>query len=561
MKKEKWVLIRKGADFNQLAQKFNISPLTARLIVNRGVKEDEMAKYLYGGKDDLYDPFLLKDMDIAVEILADKIADGAKIRIIGDYDIDGVMGTAVLYLGLKRAGADVDADIPDRFVDGYGMSNRLVKKAIDDGIDTIITVDNGIAAFEQIEFAKSNAMTVVVTDHHEIASIPGADAVINPKREDNEYPFRELCGAAVGYKLIIALYSELGIPIETAEDLLSYAAFATVGDIVSLKDENRIIVRTGMEILRSTDNIGMRALFEAAGADVSRVNAYTIGYVIGPCINASGRLNTALEAFRLIVSDDEAEVKRIASKLKALNEERKVLTQEAAQRAMEIVRKEKMENDKVLVIYIPDCHESVAGIVAGRVKEEYFRPTFILTDSKGMLKGSGRSVEMYNMFEEMSKIKEIFEHFGGHAMAAGLTLKKDNLEKFRKMINDNCSISSDEFAEIVRIDADPPLNYMTEKLIQEIELLEPFGSGNSRPHFAVRNIRFENPKLIGERKNILKANAIRQDGRLVDAVCFNSGDELMKLIREGKNISVVYHPNINEYNGERSVQLIIDYFC
>ena len=250
MKKEKWVLIRKGADFNQLAQKFNISPLTARLIVNRGVKEDEMAKYLYGGKDDLYDPFLLKDMDIAVEILADKIADGAKIRIIGDYDIDGVMGTAVLYLGLKRAGADVDADIPDRFVDGYGMSNRLVKKAIDDGIDTIITVDNGIAAFEQIEFAKSNAMTVVVTDHHEIASIPGADAVINPKREDNEYPFRELCGAAVGYKLIIALYSELGIPIETAEDLLSYAAFATVGDIVSLKDENRIIVRTGMEILR-----------------------------------------------------------------------------------------------------------------------------------------------------------------------------------------------------------------------------------------------------------------------------------------------------------------------
>ena len=565
---EKWFLTMKKADFNSIARKYHISPITARLIRNRDVIGDEAIDfYLNGTIADLYDGMLMQDMDKAVEILAEKIGEEKQIRIIGDYDIDGVNATYILQEGLSGLGAHVDTDIPDRIKDGYGMNIDLINRALDDGVDTIITCDNGIAAADEIAYGKKNGLTVIVTDHHEVPYVemngekeyllPMADAVVDPHRADCGYPFKGLCGAAVAYKLVEALYNVMQRDPEDVDYLMENVAIATVGDVMDLTGENRIFVKQGLEMLKRTKNQGLKALIECTGIDVERLSAYHIGFVLGPCINASGRLDTAKRALELLNAKTRREAVMLAEDLKALNDSRKEMTEKGVEEAVQMIESTSLKDDKVLVVYLPDCHESIAGIIAGRIKERYYRPTFVLTKAEEGVKGSGRSIESYDMFAQMCRCRALFTKFGGHKLAAGLSLEEGNVERFRETINDLADLTEEDLQMKVSIDMLLPFPYITEQLIGELQLLEPFGKGNTKPLFAERNLRVISPRIFGKNRNVLKCRLEDASGNQMEAVYFGDVEACLKAMEEKQIMSFTYYPSVNEYMGRRTLQLTI----
>lgn len=584
---ERWVLLRKGADFEAIGKKYQISPRLACLIRNRDViGEEAVDRYLNGTISDLYDGMLMKDMDKAIDILKEKILEDKKIRVIGDYDIDGVNATYILLEGLERLGADVDSDIPDRISDGYGLNRHLVERAYEAGVDTLITCDNGIAAADEIAYGKEMGMTVIVTDHHEVPfdehdgekryRIPPADAVIDPKQPDCLYPFKGLCGAAVAYKLMEALWESMGKDSADLDDLIENVAIATIGDVMDLEDENRIFVKEGLQMLRRTKNPGLKALIECTGIDKNSLNSYHIGFVLGPCINASGRLDTAKRALELLRAGTQKEADILAGDLKALNDSRKDMTEEAVKQAEEQVETTTISKDKVLVVYLPDCHESLAGIVAGRIRENYYKPVFVLTDAEEGVKGSGRSIDGYHMYEELNKCKELLTKFGGHRLAAGLSLPKENVGKFREMLNKKCTLTEEEMKEKVTIDMEMPFGCVTEGLVKELELLEPFGKGNTKPVFAARDVTLLGARILGKNRNVLKLQVQDVNGCRIEAMLFHHADDFLGKLEEqyGKTeveallkgrgrqirISMTYYPDINEYMGKKTPQIVVTHY-
>ncbi len=576
---EKWVVSAKRADFKETAEKFGIDQVTARLIRNRDiVKEEEIRQYLYGTKADFYNPHLLKDADKLVSVLRQKIQERKKIRIIGDYDIDGVSASYILLKGLRRCHANVDVEIPDRMKDGYGINEHLIRYAYEEDVDTILTCDNGIAAIEQTKLAKSLGMTILITDHHEVQEeVPLADAVVNPRQADCPYPFKHLCGAAVAYKVICCLYEAFGIAAEEAEEFLEAAGFATIGDVMELVGENRILVKEGLKRLNATQNVGMAALIRACKLEEMELKAYHIGFVLGPCINAGGRLDTARRSLNLLLQEEKAKADLMALELKELNDERKDMTQKGTEEAIAWIEKEGRSSDKVLVVYLPDCHESLAGIIAGRIRERYNKPVFVLTDSADGVKGSGRSIEAYSMFEEMSKCKEFYTKYGGHPMAAGLSLPPENVEKFRNFLNEHTTLTEEDFIPKITIDVPMPIGYITEKLIRELSVLEPFGKGNEKPLFAEKNLSILNMKILGRNRNVLKMQVRSQSGTVMDALYFGDLEQILDYIREkfgeteyekcfqgrqnAVTLSVIYYPSLNEYQGRTSIQIIVSHYC
>ena len=581
---EKWFVMRKGAPFQEIAEKFQIHPILARLIRNRDVIGDEAIQlYLNGTIADLYDGMLMKDMDKAVDILLEKIREDKKIRIIGDYDIDGINSTYILLEGIKYLGGEADIDIPERMKDGYGLNRNLIDRAFDDDIDTIITCDNGIAAREEIAYGKSLGMTIIVTDHHEspyeeVESekryiLPPADAVIDPKQQTCAYPFKELCGAGVAYKVIEALFGACGKYIEDVDYLMENVAIATVGDVMDLVGENRIFVKQGLELLKRTNNLGLRALMECTGVPVERLSAYHIGFVIGPCLNASGRLDTAKRALELLCAKTKKEADILAGDLKALNDNRKDMTASAVEEAVKQVEETRLGEDKVLVIYLPDCHESLAGIVAGRVRERYHKPVFILTKAEEGVKGSGRSIESYHMYEELNKCKWLLTKFGGHKLAAGLSLEEENVDRLRETLNDLSTLTQEDLIPKISIDMQMPLGYINEAFVDELELLEPFGKGNVKPVFVEKNIEILSARILGKNKNVLKMQVQDALGTQMDAMYFGDVEAFLEFFREkyGKpavdgllrgqrskvEAAFTYYPGINEYMGQKTVQIII----
>ena len=573
-RKEIWMVQTKRADFNGLAERLGVSPVSVRIMRNRGLEtEEEMRKYLYGTLDELYDGSLMKDMGKAVKILTEKFKAGKKIRIIGDYDIDGVCATYLLLTGLRRAAGNVntedqsgmliDYEIPDRIKDGYGINESIIRQAAADGVDTIITCDNGISAWKEIALAKEFGMTVIVTDHHEVPvdengnqNVPMADAVVNPKQADDTYPFPEICGAVVAYKLIRELYRAAGIPEREWKELLEFAAIATVGDVMKLKDENRIIVKFGLRRMAVTKNLGLRKLAEKCGLDITALSAYHIGFVIGPCLNAGGRLQTAKLALRLLLSQDEAEADRMAEELKALNDLRKDMTKQGEDEAIQQVEK-LYADDKVLVVYLPECHESLAGIIAGRVRERFNKPAIVLTRGEEMVKGSGRSIEQYHMYQGLVKVADLLPKFGGHPMAAGLSIEEKDIEEFRRRLNADAELTEEDFIPKVWIDVPMPLEYVSEGLVEELKQLEPYGQGNEKPLFAQKNLYIRNMRVLGKTKNLVKMNLVTENGLAMDGLLFVNGDQFLEEIENKKYINVIYYPDINEYNGFKTLQIVI----
>lgn len=568
---KKWFVAAKKADFEEIGKKFHITPMTARLIRNRDViGEDQIRKYLYGGVEDFYSPWLLFGMREGVAMLRKSIAAGEKIRIIGDYDIDGVCSTYILLTALKRVGAMVDTVIPDRIKDGYGINEQLIDGAKSDGVDLIVTCDNGIAAWEQIRYAKEAGIQVFVTDHHEVPfeetpdgrleKLPPADVIVNPKQERCSYPWKGLCGGAVAWKVAAALYEEFGIPAEEAYDLLEFAAIATVGDIMELQDENRILVKEGLKRIHHTENIGLRSLIEVNGLERGAVSSYHIGFVLGPCINAGGRLDTAKRALELFASKDKEQADRLAGDLKALNDSRKELTKEGVEEAVRQIEETARRSEKVLVVYLPDCHESIAGIIAGKIKERYYRPTIVLTDAEAGIKGSGRSIPGYNMFEELCKCSDLFTKFGGHPMAAGMSLPKENLQALRDALNKNCTLSEAEMTERLSIDIAMPIQYISEEFIQELKILEPFGNGNGKPLFAERNFHVLQSRILGKNRNTVKLYGVNEAGCHMEGLYFGNPEELIELLEKKEVISITYYPSVNEFRGKKTLQLMIQDF-
>lgn len=581
---ENWVLLRKGADFQHISEKFHISPRVASLIRNRDViGDDAIEKYLNGTIADLYDGMLMKDMDKAVAVLGEKIKENAKIRIIGDYDIDGIQSTYILLEGFRMLGADVDSDIPDRMKDGYGLNRNLIDRALEVDVDTIVTCDNGIAAAEEIAYAKSMGMTIVVTDHHEVPYteigagrryiLPEADAVVDPKQEDCTYPFKGLCGAAVAYKLVEALMEAMGKDAEDADYLMENVAIATIGDVMDLVDENRIFVKQGLDMLKRTENLGLKALMGCTGVNVDKLSPYHIGFVIGPCMNASGRLDTAKRALELLEAKKVAEADLLAGDLKALNDSRKDMTAQAVEEAFIQVENSELKDADVLVVYLPECHESLAGIVAGRIREKYYRPVFVLTKGAEGLKGSGRSIETWHMYEGLNRVKHLLSKFGGHKMAAGLSMPEENLEQFRKEINEKSGITPEDLNEKIAIDMQLPFECVNEKFIGELAVLEPFGKGNARPVFAERQVQVESARILGKNKNVLKLQVKDLHGTRMDAMYFGDVNTFVEYVREkfgdiacecllrghghGIVMAFTYYPDINEYQGVRTPQIVI----
>ena len=661
---EKWVIAAKRADFNQIGQQFHIDPVIARLIRNRDViGEDKIREYLSGTVQELPSPWLMKDMEKAVDILEKKISQKAKVRIIGDYDIDGVTSTYILMKGLARVGADVDTYIPDRVADGYGIHAHLIERAETDRIDTIVTCDNGIAAAAEIQMAKDKGMTVIITDHHEVPYreekgerqmvLPPADAILNPKQYDCPYPNKNLCGAVVAFKYIAALYERFGVPAEELEDYYELAAIATVGDVMDLQGENRILVKEGLYRLRNTKNQGLQELIRAnsledakitkqydcpypnknlCGAVVAfkyiaalyerfgvpaeeledyyelaaiatvgdvmdlqgenrilvkeglyrlrntknqglqeliransledaKITAYHIGFVLGPCINASGRLDTAARSLALLNAKTKEEAARLAGDLTALNQSRKALTEKGKEEAIRIIETTELKNDRVLVVYLPDCHESLAGIIAGRIREKYHRPAFVLTGGETSAKGSGRSIESYSMYEELVKCADLMIQFGGHPMAAGLSIEEKNIEEFRRRLNVNCTLTDEELRPKIVIDVPMPVSYITKELVEQISLLEPFGKGNTKPVFAQKNLRVLDHSIIGKNKNVVKLKLLDPQGISVEGIYFGEAEDFVNFIREKDSISVTYYPEINRFRGRESLQIIIQNYC
>ena len=569
---ERWVVTAKKADFYGIGKEFQIDPVIARIIRNRDVTgEKNIHEYLYGGLSDIPSPWLLKDIKKAVEILKENIESQAKIRIIGDYDIDGVTSTFILLKGLRRLGANVDTYIPDRVADGYGIHAHLIERALSDGIDTIVTCDNGISASSEIAFARENGIKVVVTDHYEIPYketedgreylLPPADAIINPKQTDCTYPNKNLCGAVVAMKLVAALYETFKIPEKEMEEYLELAAIATVGDVMDLQGENRILVKEGLKRLPYTKNKGLQELIRATGLEGGRITAYHIGFVLGPCINASGRLDTAARSLELLQAEDSDTAARLAGDLKGLNDSRKALTELGKEEAIRLVETTSLQNDRVLVIYLPDCHESLAGIIAGRIREKYHKPAFVLTKGEQAVKGSGRSIEAYSMYEELVKCADLLEQFGGHPMAAGLSLKEENVELFRRRLNENCSLSQEDLIPRVVIDVPMPVSYITRKLVEQLSLLEPFGKGNTKPLFAQKGLRALNLRILGKNRNVAKLKLMDDTGTAIDAVYFGEAEEFAGFISVHETISVTYYPEVNRYQGRETLQAVIQNYC
>lgn len=582
-KMEKWYVAAKRADFQAIGEKFHIDQVIARIIRNRDVVGDEaIDEYLNGTLEHLHSPELLDGCREAADLLLKKIEQKKKIRIIGDYDIDGVNATYILYRGLRRLGARVDYEIPDRMKDGYGLNIHLVELARGEGADTILTCDNGITALEQTEYAKKLGMTMIITDHHEplyeekegkkIWKLPRADVLIDPKLESCRYPFKKLCGAAVAWKLIQMLYQISGLD-PMALEFLPFAAIATVGDVMDLEGENRIMVKWGLKALEETKNPGLRALIRETGLEGSSLSAYHIGFVIGPCINASGRLDTAKRSLRLLLAEDEAEARELAVELKQLNDERKDLTARGVEQAVMKIEHTPLGKDRVLVVYLPGCHESIAGIIAGRIREKYHKPVFVLTDGADCVKGSGRSIEAYSMFDEMVKCQDLFLKFGGHPMAAGLSLPGDKVEEFRRRINEACTLTEEDFVEKVMIDVPMPIDYITEELIGQLSLLEPFGKGNTKPLFAERDLKIQTCSILGKNKNVVKMTVWNQGGTAMEALYFGDvetfledlqkkwGREAVEKLLMGQStditLSVTYYPSVNEFRGRRTLQIVI----
>lgn len=563
----KWMVYAKKADFKQIASEYGIDQVLARIIRNRdicGSKDIDM--YLNGNLNDIHNPHSMKEADKFVDIITKKIEEHKPVRIIGDYDIDGICSIYILFCGLKAAGADVDYVVPHRINDGYGINEHLIDNAINEGIDTIVTCDNGIAAYNQVRYAKDNGITMIVTDHHDVPFeikddkkvyiVPPADAVINPKQADCDYPFKLLCGAGVAYKLISLLYDRLGLDKKELEDYIEFMAIATVGDIVDLIDENRIVVKYGLKHIAHTKNTGLRALIEECQLDINNISSYHIGFVIGPCLNASGRLDTARQAIELMLCKDNEKAHNMAKELIALNNERKSMTEQETQKAIELVENTGLLKDRVLVIYLNDCHESIAGIIAGRIKERYYRPTFVITNAEDGAKGSGRSIEGYNMYEEINKCKNVLTKYGGHPMAAGLSLAISDIDIFRKMLNDNAILTDEDLIPKMWIDVPMPVSYANIRLVNQLKLLEPFGKGNEKPVFADRNLYVKTASVIGKNKNVLRCQLETEDGTYVPAVQFgiNNIDDIP---RAGMRISIIYYPDINTFNGIMSLQIII----
>lgn len=568
---KKWFLSAKRADFTKIGEKYHITPMTARIIRNRDVVGDaQIEKYLYGSLKDLYSPWLLYGMKEGTALIQNSIAEKKRIRVIGDYDIDGVCATYILLNGLKRIGAVVDTVIPDRIKDGYGINEQLIDQAKNDDVDLIITCDNGIAAWQQIAYAKTLGMQIVVTDHHEVPftettegreeKLPPADVIINPKQEKCTYPWKGLCGAAVAWKLIEALYEQEKIEKEELYQLLEFTAIATVGDIMELQDENRILVKEGLKRIHHTENIGLCSLIEVNGLEKEGISAYHIGFILGPCINAGGRLDTAKRALELFAAERKETADRLAGDLKALNDSRKDLTRKGVEEAICQVLETERKNEKVLVIYLPDCHESIAGIIAGKVKERFYRPTIVLTDAEEGIKGSARSIPGYHMFEELSKCASLLQKFGGHPMAAGMSLPKENLEQLRIRLNENCRLTEEDMIEKLSIDIAMPIQYITEEFIQELKCLEPFGNGNSKPLFAERNFQVLRSQILGKNRNTVKIYGTNEAGCHMEGLYFGNPEELMNLLQKKEKINLTYYPSVNEFRGKKTLQLMIQDF-
>lgn len=569
---EKWVVAAKKADFNLIGRRFHIDPVIARLIRNRDVVgEEKIKEYLLGTIDTIPSPWLMKDMKKAVDILEKKIQQQAKIRIIGDYDIDGVTSTYILLKGLTRIGANVDTYIPDRVADGYGIHEHLIDRAESDKIDTIVTCDNGIAACAEIQMAKEKGMTVIVTDHHEIpyreengerrVILPPADAILNPKQYDCLYPNKNLCGAVVAFKYITALYERFDIQKKELEDYYELVAIATVGDVMDLQGENRILVKEGLRRLPNTKNKGLQELIRANNLEDSKITAYHIGFVLGPCINASGRLDTAARSLALLNAPTKEEAAKLAGDLTALNQSRKALTEKGKEEAIQLIETTELKNDRVLVVYLPECHESLAGIIAGRLREKYHKPAFVLTRGEKCAKGSGRSIESYSMYDELVKCADLMVQFGGHPMAAGLSIEEENIEKFREQLNQNCTLTEEDLRPKIVIDVAMPISYITKELVEQISLLEPFGKGNVKPIFAQKGLRVLDSNIIGKNKNVVKLKLLDPQGAIIEGIYFGEADDFMNFIREKDSISITYYPEINRFRGRESLQIIIQNYC
>lgn len=587
---EKWMVYAKKAEFNKLGSKFNIDPVAIRVIRNRDiVSENEYEKYLMGNIKDIYSPWLLKDMDKAVTIILNHIEKNNKIRVIGDYDIDGVCSGHILTSGLEDINANVDFRVPDRINDGYGINERIIKEASDDEVSLLVTCDNGIAALEQVEYAKSLGMDIVVTDHHDVQFdeidgmkkylLPNADAVINPKHPQSEYPFKELCGASVAYKVIQALFEKRNIPETKLLEYIQFAGIATIGDVVDLKDENRIIAKEGIKRLACTTNPGLKALMKATDTFGKRISSYTIGFILGPCLNAGGRLSTAMKAYTILHTKSDLEAEKIALELRELNEQRKDMTKAGYDKACEIIDNNKeYDADSVLVVNLPDCHESIVGIIAGRIREKYNKPVIVFTKVETGLKGSGRSIEEYNMFDKMVQCRHLFQKFGGHAMAAGVSIDEDKLEELRKKLNEESGLSDEDLTRKIWIDVPMPLDYISEKLVNDLERLEPFGKGNEKPVFAAKDLLVSRINIFGKNRNVIRIMFIIKNGFTIEATYFADGDEFIDELTQkygeqqvenalnGKSnnikMSVVYYPEINEFNGRKNLRVVIKrYIC
>ena len=571
---ERWTVMAKRADFYGIGERFHIDPVIARIIRNRDViTEEDIEQYLNGTVESLADSRLLKDVEKAAKLLAEKIKDQKKIRIIGDYDIDGVQSTYILWEGIERLGGVVEAVIPDRIKDGYGVNENLVELAIEEGADTILTCDNGIAAAAVLEHARKAGLTVIITDHHEIPFreedgkrvevLPQVDAIVNPKQKDCKYPFKELCGAVVAYHLMRVLYETMERNVSETEEFLENAAFATVGDVMNLQSENRILVKEGLRRLNRTQSVGMRALIQTKNLALGEIRAYHIGFVLGPCLNASGRLDTAKKALYLLKTKDEIQAGKLAEELAELNEERKRLTEQGIEDAVCDIESRGMLGDKVLVSYLPDCHESIAGIIAGRIRERYHRPTYILTRGEQGVKGSGRSIEVYSMYEELCKCSDLLEKFGGHPMAAGCSMPEENVEEFRRRLNEECILQEEDFIPKIRIDVPMPLDYLNENegLIEQLSLLEPFGKGNEKPVFADKNIRVRSHRIVGKNGNVLKLQLETEAGNRFGGVYFGDVEEFADFLdHSSREISIVYYPQLNTYMGHTEIEIVVTHY-
>ena len=570
---EQWYLYKKKADFTKIGQKFQIDPVIARLIRNRDViGEEEIYKYLYGDLSDISDPFLMKGVKEGINIIREKIKDGKKIRIISDYDVDGVISNYILWKAIHDLGGKIDFQIPDRVKDGYGINENIIEKALKDGIDTILTCDNGIAAIDAVAYGKERGLTMIITDHHDVPFVidgdgnqeeilPPADVVINPKQNACKYPYPFLCGAGVVFQFVRALYKDMGEDENRLEELLAMLAIATVCDVVDLTGENRIFVKEGLKRIKKTKNIGLNALLEVHDLMEKQIQSYALGFIIGPCINASGRLESAEKALNLFLEKDKEKAYETAKELKELNDLRKSMTENGVKQALGQAFEYEKKGDKVLVLYLPECHESIAGIIAGRIKDRLNHPVFILTDAQEGIKGSGRSIEGYSMFEEMVKIKEVFTKFGGHPMAAGCSLEKEKLEEFRKKINENCTLEEKDFQKKVQIDIDMPVDYITMELIKQLSVLEPFGKENKKPLFAHRKLKVERVNVFGKNKNVVKLALKSSQGTRIDGMIFEDEEDFREKMGKGKYITCTYYPVINEYQGYKSLQINIqNYF-